>query len=146
MGHIPFCFYPSLLEQWLNCFNNLYMGKTFKRQIKCSLESVQIELSRGHWILNTTHISLSIQSYPHSQSTHINPCTHAHTHNHPHSQSTHISPHTQSSHSQHSIHQSIYTLSPTFSTQHMHARTHNHFSALDGLTTSREISCAFCPK
>jgi len=149
MGHIPFCFYPSLLEQWLNCFNNLYMGKTFKRQIKCSLERVQIELSRGHWILNTTHISLSIQSYPRSQTIHTNPCTHTRTHNHPHSQSTHISTHT------HTIptltqHTSIYTQSPTFSTQHLHACTHNnthiHFSTLDGFTTSREISCAFCPK
>lgn len=79
MGHIPFCFYPSLLEQWLNCFNNLYMGKTFKRQIKCNLESVQIELSQGHWILNTKHTNPSIQNHPYSQSTYISARAHAHT-------------------------------------------------------------------
>jgi len=108
MGHIPFCFYPSLLEQWLNCFNNLYMGKTFKRQIKCSLESVQIELSRGHWILNTTHINWSIQNYPHSQSTYIN---------HPHSESTHISPHT---------HTITHILNTAYISPCMHTRAHTH--------------------
>lgn len=115
MGHIPFCFYPSLLEQWLNCFNNLYMGKTFKRQIKCSLESVQIELSRGQWILNTTHINLNIQSYPHSQHTPV----HTHTHN-PHILNTaYINPYIHNHpHSQHST--------CTRAHAHTHTITHTH--------------------
>jgi len=140
MGHIPFCFYPSLLEQWLNCFNNLYMGKTFKRQIRCSLESVQIEMSRGHWILNTTHISLSIQNYPHSQTPHINPCTHTITHTLNQHTSVHTCTHIHT-HNPHILNTAYinpcthtYTQSPTFSTQHtpvharacMHAHTHTH--------------------